>query len=312
MFDDAQLQALAAVLRHGSFDRAAAVLHVTPSAVSQRIRALEEQAGATLVHRGPPARGTATGLRLARHADDRAILEAALAADLGRAPPTATLRIAVNADSLATWVLPALAAVPGALYDLVIDDQDHSADLLRRGEVQAAITGQPGPLRGCDTHPLGALRYVATAAPEFRDRHFAGGLTAEAFARAPALSFNAKDRLQADWAAGILGRPVVLPVHRIGSSHAFVDAARLGLGWGMNPEPLARAALAAGTLVALDPDRPMDVALYWQTARLTAPALAPLTRALRAAARAALIGEAPPRPIPAPQGPRPGTPHRRS
>ncbi|MBL9054474.1 MAG: LysR family transcriptional regulator, partial [Tabrizicola sp.] len=132
MLDLAQLSALAAVHRRGSFDLAAAELNVTPSAVSQRIKALEEVAGALLVRRGTPCIATETGLRLIRHYDEVSLLERTLTADLpGLESSPATLRIAVNADSLATWVIPALAATKGLLFDLVIDDQDVSQDWLR-------------------------------------------------------------------------------------------------------------------------------------------------------------------------------------
>jgi LysR family transcriptional regulator (chromosome initiation inhibitor) len=296
MLDPDQLAALAAVHRRGSFDLAAAQLGVTPSAVSQRIRALEERLGTLLVVRGQPSRATDTGLRLIRHHDEVALMEASLAADLPRvtaAPPA--IRLAVNADSLATWFLPALAAAPGPLWDLVIDDQDWSEAWLRRGEVAAAVTGSAGPVQGCDTHALGALRYRATASPAFAARWFAGGAGVETLARAPALVFSDKDRLQRDWIAARTGRRLAPPFHRIASSEGFVTAALLGLGWGMNPEPLVAAHLAAGRLVEVMPDCPLDVPLFWQCARLAAPALAPLTRALRAAAAATLVAPDPAR-----------------
>jgi LysR family transcriptional regulator (chromosome initiation inhibitor) len=289
MFDRAQLHALAAVLRAGSFEGAARALSLTQSAVSQRIRALEERAGAVLVIRGHPCRATAAGTRLARHAEEVALLERAAAAEIGAPAGPATVRIAVNADSLATWVLPALASVEGLLFDLVIDDQDHSEALLRDGEVTAAITSRAVPVQGCDAMPLGRLRFVATASPAFAARWFSQGPTAEALSRAPALMFNEKDRLQADWAAAAAGRPVPIPVHRLASSHGFVMAARLGLGWCMIPEPLARADLAAGALVALDARRTLDVSLHWQVTRIAKGALEPLTRAVRQAARNVLL-----------------------
>lgn len=288
MFDPAQLQALAAILRTGSFEAAAAALHVTPPAISQRIRALEERVGSAVVIRADPCRPTPAGARLARHAEEVALLERKLAADLGQAESRAKVRIAVNADSLATWFLPAVAAVEGLLYDIAIDDQDHSADLLRRGEVQAAVTSHAAPLAGCDAFPLGRLVYVATASPAFVARWFAAGVTAETLAEAPALIFDRKDRLQADWARAVAGRTVALPCHVLASSTGFVEAATLGLGWGMNPEPLVRAALAEGRLVPLAPQT-LDTALHWQVTRLAGPALAPLTAAIRRAAAAALI-----------------------
>jgi LysR family transcriptional regulator, chromosome initiation inhibitor len=290
MLDPAQLAALATVHRRGSFDLAAGDLHVTPSAISQRIKALEEATGTLLIRRGQPCSATPAGLRLIRHHDEITLLERTLAQDLpGLAPGPATLRIAVNADSLATWVIPALAATTGFLFDLVIDDQDVSQDWLRRGDVVAAITSHPGPLQGCDTHPLGRLRYHATASPAYVEEWFPGGITPKALSQAPALTFSDKDRLQTRWAtAQGLARPT-LPTHRIASSQAFVDACLAGLAWGMNPEPLARPHLASGALVELLPDTPLDVALHWQFTRLAAPALAPLTEAIRKAAARTLV-----------------------
>ena len=291
MFDSAQLRALTLILRTGSFEAAAQALHVTPSAVSQRIRALEDQLGTALVIRSQPARATDAGARLARHAEDVALLEQALAGDLGSDLGTErpSLRIAVNADSLATWVVEALPTMQDALFDLVIDDQDHSADWLRRGAVQAAVTSQGSPVAGCDTYPLGALRYIATASPDFVQRWFPNGLDADSLTRAPALVFDRKDALQSQWVERHIGRRVPLSAHYVPSSHAFVDAALLGLGWGMNPEPLVREHLRDGRLVPILPGAPMDVALHWQVGRLTARALAPLTQAIRKAAGAYLV-----------------------
>lgn len=290
MYDPAQLAALVAVHRRGAFDLAAAALGITQSAVSQRLRALEESVGVLLIRRGSPSVATEAGLRLIRHHDEVALLARQVARDLGAVPSgRAVLRVAVNADSLATWVIPALAAVDDVLFDLVIDDQDFSQDWLRRGEVVAAVTGHPGPLQGCDTLPLGALRYHATASPAFMARWFAGGVTPEAVARAPALTFSDKDRLQAAWiAAEGLGTRAGFASHRLASSQGFVDACLAGLGWGLNPAPLVAGHLASGRLVELRADRPLDVALHWQFARLTAATIRPLTQAMRLAARQVL------------------------
>ena len=286
IFDPLHLMALAAVHRRGSFDLAAATLGITQSAVSQRIRALEERAGTLLIRRGSPSVATKAGERLIRHYDELVLLERQVAQDLPavQAGPV-SLRIAVNADSLATWIIPALAQVPGVLFDLVIDDQDFSQDWLRRGEVAGAVTAHPGPLQGCDTLPLGALRYRATASPAYMARWFSAGVTAQALGRAPALTFSDKDGLQSQWvAARGLGQRAGFPSHRLASTHGFVDACLHGLGWGLNPEPLVLDHIAAGRLVDLVPDSALDLALHWQFARLTAEAIAPLTRALRAAA----------------------------
>lgn len=299
MLDPAQLAALAAVHRRGSFDLAAADLHVTPSAISQRIKTLEEATGTLLIRRGQPCSATPSGLRLIRHHDEVALLESTLAADLpALSPGPATLRLAINADSLATWVIPALAATPGFLFDLVIDDQDVSQDWLRRGEVVAAITAHPGPLQGCDTIPLGSLRYRATASPAYMNRWFPMGVTPQALTRAPALTFSDKDLLQDRWVNRQTGAKTGaktgarFPSHRMASSQAFVEACLTGLGWGLNPEPLVKDHLAAGRLVEMVQGTPLDVALHWQFTRLAAPALAPLTQAITRAASALLVAPA--------------------
>jgi LysR family transcriptional regulator, chromosome initiation inhibitor len=283
MLDYPNLAALAAVHRAGSFDAAARSLHITPSAVSLRIKALEEQTGTLLIIRAQPCTATPAGLRLITHLDQVTLLEHALAP----VAPT-TLRIAINADSLATWVIPSLAATQGFIFDLVIDDQDHAQDWLRRGEVAAAITGSPTPLQGCDTIPLGALRYRATASPAYIARWFPHGVTPETLRLAPSLIFSNKDRLQTAWATRETHQKINFPAHAMASTHAFIDACLHGLAWGMNPEPLVKDHLKTGRLVELIPDTPLDVPLHWQFSRLTSHAILPLTTAIRATAKSVL------------------------
>ena len=290
-FDPNQLAALSAILRLGSFEAAAAELAVTPSAISQRIKALEDRVGTSLIERGPPCTGTRAGLRIAKHAEDVGLLEAQLNRDLAldRGTGPARLRIAVPADSLATWFIDAMARTKDMLFDLVVDDQDHSADWLRRGEVSAAITVGGRPVTGCDAVPLGVMRYLATASPDYMRRWFPQGVTAKALAKAPCLTFNRKDGLQKAWIEANARARIVPPTHYMPSTHAFVDAACAGLGWGMNPEILVRQPMSEGRLQSLIPDTPLDVPLTWQVSRIMAPALGPLTRAVRAAAAEGLI-----------------------
>jgi LysR family transcriptional regulator (chromosome initiation inhibitor) len=286
MLDNSALLALSEVLRTGSFEQAAHALSVTPSAISQRIKALEERVGAPLVLRGAPCTGTETARRLARHIERIQLLERDLALSPQSRPPR--IRIAVNADSLASWLIPALAKIHNTLFDLVIDDQDHCDEWLARGEVWAAVTGEAAPLAGCDTLPLGSLRYIATAAPSFLAQHFAQGITADALKTAPSLVFNSKDRLQMNWVRAEIGTTPPLPTHTLPSSHAFLDATRAGVGWGMNIETMARGDIARGTLIALSP-RPLDVPLYWKVLRAMKTPLAPLTDAVQKAAKDILI-----------------------
>jgi LysR family transcriptional regulator (chromosome initiation inhibitor) len=292
MLDYALLSALAAVIRTGSFERAARELHVTASAVSQRVKLLEERLGTVLVVRGQPCTGTAAGHRLCQHVEQVSLLESELRRALpqaGTGDPPVTLRIAVNADSLATWFVAVMASMRDCLFDLVVDDQDHSAEWLRKGEVLAAVTASEKAVPGCDSQPLGALRYVATASPDYVRRHFPTGVDERTIARAPCLTFNRKDRLQASWLRRVFGLSATPPTHWLPSSHAFVDAALAGLGWGMNPEALVAGHLRAGTLVALRPGQPLDVPLFWQRSRIASATLDDLTRAVLRAGRAQLI-----------------------
>ncbi|WP_456062093.1 LysR family transcriptional regulator ArgP [Amycolatopsis rhabdoformis] len=285
-----QVRTLLAVVDEQSFDRAAAVLHVTPSAVSQRVKALEQRMGRVLILRTKPVRLTDSGQVLVRFARQLTRLEADTRAELGLADATGpvTLPIAVNADSLATWFLAALAAVPTEppiAFDLRSDDQDHTAALLREGLVMAAVTSAPHPVQGCTSSRLGRMRYRAVASPVFFARWLADRPLATALAAAPALLFDRKDDLQDRFLRGLTRRaPNVGVRHFVPSSESFADAVVAGLGWGLVPE--LQLQLRDG-LVDLAPDRPVDVPLYWQQWKLDSPALATVADAVsREAARA--------------------------
>lgn len=296
MLDYAALSALAAVVREGSFERAARALHVTPSAISQRIRLLEERVGCALVVREQPCRPTETGRRLCQHVDRVRLLEHELEGAVPALAPEGLARVplpvAVNADSLATWFAPAMAdfaAQAPVLMEIAVDDQDHTEQWLRSGAVLAAVTANPRPAAGCNSRPLGAMRYVAAASPDFVARHFGNGVGAATLARAPSLVFNTKDELQSRWARRICHRHVELPRHGLPSPEAFVVATLAGMGWGLHPQALVEAHLAEGSLVELMPGEPLDVPLHWQQARAASGLLDGLTRALVAAARSALL-----------------------
>lgn len=283
MMDYAQLETLVAVLRRGSFEAAAADLNVTQSAVSQRIRQLEERVGIPLVQRGHPCTGTEMGLRLARHAEEVALLETRLLPTEQEAP--ARLRIAVNADSLASWILSALAMPRGLLFELVVDDQDHSAEWLKRGEVSAAVTSHPHPPQGCRSQPLGRMRYRATSSPDFFHRHFASGVDNSSIQAAPMLVFNSKDNLQHSWIKKYFDFIHRGNFHQIPSTQGFIEAQILGMGWGLNPESLIIEELRTGRLVELQKGAFLDVPLFWQYSRLLETALQPVSKAVLSVAR---------------------------
>jgi LysR family transcriptional regulator (chromosome initiation inhibitor) len=282
--DAVQLATFQAVIEDGSFEAAARTLHVTPSAVSQRIKALEQDVGQVLVRRAKPCTATEAGQALVRLAGQIALLEReALATARGGSGDGGRTRLSVvvNADSLYAWFLPALAALPvepALSLELHQDDQDHTAELLRAGTAMAAVTAQDVAVQGCRVEKLGAMRYLAVAAPG----RFVG------FARTPMLVLNRKDRLQHRFLEALGHEGPEPPIHYVPAAHAFVEAIRLGLGWGLMPERIARADIAAGRGVDLAPGRHLDVPLYWQYWRMESAALTALTTAVKAVAAEAL------------------------
>ncbi|WP_212829008.1 LysR family transcriptional regulator ArgP [Catellatospora sp. TT07R-123] len=291
--DSAQLETFAAVVREGSFDAAARALSLTPSAVSQRIKALEQAAGQVLVRRAKPCRATEAGEPLLRLAGQLALLEreALDTARGGGGADWTRVPIVVNADSLATWFLPALAALPPGLrllFDVHQDDQEYTADLLRGGTAMAAVTAQHVPVQGCRVQRLGTMHYVAVASPALRAAWFADGVTEQALAAAPMLVLNRRDQLQHRFLRTVTRRRLDPPVHYVPAVGAFNEAIRLGLGWGMAPERFCGDDLAAGRYEQLTPGRRVSVPLYWQHWRLESAALTALTGAVRAVAATAL------------------------
>ena len=282
------LSTLIAVIEEGTFEAASQRLHVTASAVSQRIKAMEQSAGQVLVQRTNPIAPTEAGSRLLRYAQQLQLLRHDLEANLGSAS-TPSLAIAVNADSLATWLLPALATAQdatGAVFDIYREDQEHTASLLRAGTVMAAVTAEKRPVQGCSASPLGVMRYRAVATPQFRDRWLGGDLAA--LDDAPMVDFDRKDDLQQSFLRGILGRAPRSPRHFVPTSHDFARAVELGMGWGMLPDQQSERGLREGSLVELSPGTSIDVLLYWQRWNLASPLLDELTRVVLAAASASL------------------------
>lgn len=287
--DLAQLRALSAIAEAGTLDGAARALHLTPSAISQRLKALEATAGRVLLVRSKPVRLTSSGeamVRLARQVDLLAADTAALLGtdDAPGRPPS--LPLAVNADSLATWILPALAPLAGDIcFDLRSDDESHTAELLRDGTVMAAVTTQADAVPGCSVTRLGSLRYRPVAAPSFVEGWFADGVTRAALAEAPLLIFDRKDTLQHRYlrrrVRTVPGQPLDPPVHAVPASSQFMAAIAAGFGWGLLPRQQSAELVASGELVEFDADRGVDVVLYWQQWKLRSPALDRVAAAVR-------------------------------
>ena len=282
--DAQQLAAFAAVIEQGSFDAAARNLHITPSAVSQRIRALETHVGQVLVVREKPCRATAAGIPLLRLAAQTALLEADALSEMGGGGGASPrIALAVNADSMATWFTGVFERVDEILFDIRIEDQDHSARLLREGVVMGAVTTERTPAPGCRVQSLGVMRYVPVASPDYAERYLTDGFTAETVGLAPSLAWNRDDALQDMLVRKALRRTIVRPVHYVPTAEGFGAAVRAALGWGMYPDSLAEPHLADGSFVRIS-DVNLDVPLYWQCWKLESPIVKTITEAIGSAA----------------------------
>ncbi len=291
MFDYKLLTALAAVVEQAGFERAAQALGLSQSAVSQRIKLLEARVGQPVLVRAAPPTPTEIGRRLLNHVQQVRLLERDLqgqvpALDEDGLPER--LRIALNADSLATWWSAAVSdfcVEQKLLLDLLVEDQEVGLKRMRAGEVAACVCASEQPVAGARSLLLGSMRYRALASPAFIDRHFAGGVDAAGLARAPAIVFGPDDRLQHRYLAelGVAGSFVH---HLCPSSEGFVRLACAGLGWGLVPERQVAAELASGALQEVLPGRVIEVPLYWHYWRNGGDLLAHLTRHLQQAAGA--------------------------
>ncbi|WP_370358823.1 LysR family transcriptional regulator ArgP [Catenulispora sp. MAP12-49] len=262
----------------GTFEAAARILHVTPSAVSQRIKALEQRTGRVLLVRSKPLRPTESGVAVVRFARQLAWLEDNARAELGLTGADQTLSIAVNSDSLSTWfpeVTARFGPDSGVCFDLHREDQDYTDELLRAGLVMAAVSSSPKPVQGCVVRPLARMRYRAVATRGFIRRWLPDGVdapdTAAALAAAPVVIFNRKDDLQDAFLRG-LGTTASGPRQYMPATDAFLYAVESGLGWGLIPDVQAKQ-FGQVELVELTPGRPVDVPLYWQQWKLAPPML---------------------------------------
>jgi LysR family transcriptional regulator (chromosome initiation inhibitor) len=290
MLDYKQIEALAVVVEEGGFERAARTLYLTQSAVSQRVRQLEERTGQVLLSRTTPPCPTAAGRQLIKHYRQVKLLEESLATELTEANDDSpiTLAVGVNADSLALWFLDAVGALLESgklLLDLRVDDQEQTHKLLRDGEVVGCISTEEKAMQGCRIEALGSMSYRLLATPEFAGVWFPGGLTPEACGKAPAVIFNRKDNLHHQHLQQIFDRPPArLPAHYVPSPEPFLAMIVSGNSYGMVPDLQGQALLQSGALLELTPGQPLVVDLYWHCWNLDARFLNRLTGQLVAGA----------------------------
>lgn len=282
--DFALLECLEAVVTEGSFEKAARTLSITQSAVSQRIRQFEQQVGAPLLFRTRPVTPTPAAQPLLRFARQTQLLALDVWPELLETVSRGRVRIAVNADSLGSWVLPALAPWAernAAMLDFVVDDQEHTQEWLRNGEVIGSISSDPAPAHGFRSVALGVMRYRCVASPAFIARYLPRGLDRTVIHRAPALVFNRRDALLTEHLRRHLRiKEPYFPNHFVPAYEAFLAAAQLGYGYGLLPEVQCAQALASGSLVDITPNTPLTVPLYWHTWGLATELVSTLSAAL--------------------------------
>ncbi|GGY87780.1 LysR family transcriptional regulator ArgP [Pseudoduganella plicata] len=291
--DTRQCDAFLAAAETGSFELAAARLNVTPSAVSQRLAALETALGRPLLVRSRPCRATAAGQRLQQYLRRARLLEAEFLAGTGEHDAPIQVAIAVNNDTLGTWLLPALAdflAQENMAIEIILDDQTYTYSLLEKGQALAGVSSEPEPMRGCTVQPLGVMRYRLLASRPFAQRWFPDGFTRDAARKAPVVCFDRKDKLQSDFIEQRLGLlPGAYPVHYVPSSDPFVRSIVFGLGYGMLPSQQYGNYLDTGELIDLCPGHYLDVPLYWHAWRVQSVGMVRLERRIVDAAKEALL-----------------------
>ena len=287
MLDYAHLEALLAVERERSFEGAARALGITSSAVSQRIKLLEERIGAVTLNRQTPVTTTEVGAELCRHAEMVIMLEGEVIQrnrqELGHNEEDfRKIKIAVNDDSLSSWFMGVLKANSASsnpyLLEISIADQDYSIDQMKTGSALAAISIHKNPVQGFQSTYLGTHIYRATASPAFVERYFPDGVTVEALAQAPALRYSSQDDLQIQWIEQVFDAKVYPQSHTIPSSHGFVSACLADVAWGMNPALMVDDYIAEGRLVELVPGETLDKPLYWHCSRVIAEPFKRFTR----------------------------------
>jgi len=279
MLDYKLLEAFAMVILEGGFEKAARKLHLTQSAISQRIRQLEDLYGSVLLKRTTPPEPTASGLPLFIHYKKVRQLEADLdRQNTAEEPAYTTLAIGVNADTLETWFLTAVEEIlrrENVVLDLQVDDQDKTHELLKDGKVWGCITNRPRPQQGCSAEYLGTVRYGIFATAAFKKRWFASGMNIEAFQNAPMVRFNRKDELSSQILTAMFGSlPEALadhsglsqpPVFFVPSTDIYGSFVTSGLCWGVLPEQQSHPLESDGKIINLSPADSVDVQLYWHS-----------------------------------------------
>lgn len=297
MLSSKACEAFLAVAELGSFDAAALSLHLSASAVTLRVQALEKQLGQVLLVRERPCRVTAAGQQLLTHLQQQRLREQQLLQQLGgknKHNQFQEFHIASNADSLATWLLPLLQPLlleQQIIVKLRLDDQSQTHQLLEKGLVSACISTEKTAIHGCVATYLGQMKYKMVASCDFVARYFQEPIHRERLKYIPALIFNDQDLLHQHVMLQLFGlQQNQYPHHFVPSSSAFVDAIHLGLGFGLVPEYQLGDDLKTGKLIEIIPKAQTEMALYWHHWQQQSVLLEQLTATITQHAQRAMNG----------------------
>lgn len=296
-YDYDSLLALDAVVREGGFDAAAKSLEVTQSAVSQRIKQLEDNVGSVLIVRGRPCVPTEVGLQLCQHFEQVTLLQHELADRMNvlidkAGVNSATIRIGVNNDSLASWfpfVMKRAVRELNVQIEIIPDDQEHTEKSLKSGDALAVITDVEKPVQGCRRISLGAMDYIAVASREFYDAHFSEGVSLETLENTACLAFNRKDTIQDQWMELCFDATVKTQTHMVPSYEGYVACCLNGTGWGLVPGDAGNPHLKSGALIELVPNNRIKISLHWQSSTQSSEILRRLGEIVREEAQIHLV-----------------------
>lgn len=261
------IEALFTVLELQNFEAAAQKLHITQSAVSQRIKGVETHYGKPVLIRTLPYRPTDLGKQLIGHFKQICLLEEDLEKQIKKTTSTPRIPIALNRDSLETWFLDLIEETEvfrDVFLDVVADDQELTLDYLKNGLVSACLSTSEKEILGGRVHFLGNMEYVLVASPSFVKKFFSEGSPKECLRNAPAIKFDQNDRLHERYLEKFFnldGRG--LNYHVIPSVTGFKKLALLGYGYALIPKIDILNELKKKQLLQLYRDKVWEIPLYW-------------------------------------------------
>lgn len=286
MLDYKLLQAFASVVQEGGFEKAAAVIHITQSAISQRVKQLEEQFGQILLLRTNPPVPTPAGKSVLKlyHQVKHLEEDLRLALEPDEKNQFISIPIGVNADTLDTWFYDAVEPFlkkEKVVLDLSVDDQENTHRFLRDGKVLGCISIRETAIQGCNISHIGDIFYRLLAAPSYIKKWFPEGVTFEALKKAPAICFTRRDELNVKLFNQIFKTtPKGMPIHYAPTSVMFINLLKNGIGYGVLPDQQSKELIDSGSIVDLFPGDAVCVRLFWHCWNLKSRLLQSLSKEL--------------------------------